>query len=669
MTKYNEMQNLIKYLKLILAMPDEGSKASRILAGDILKLVTLFVTDRLLYPGAYGSNIKNVPACQEILDRNQLLLKVFRSFFPDVDWDCLGREREQIMLLLDKFDGRELLHIPGMVHETLLTMSVSSNISKRKYQGSYYTPIHIVRYMVDNALHYFTGFINIEGLKIIDPACGGGSFLLEAWYALTEMGLPDKKAASCIFGIDIDDIAVKLSVYLLTVAVWAKSEQQTDLQVIKKDWEKRLITGNFLTSLNGVDGPGFDLVIGNPPYISNKLIGLQEKKYYQSCYSSAKGQFDLSVPFVEQGLNLLKPGGILSYITSNKFLAADYGKDIRRILLEHNRIYEIIDVSMLNSFAGTAAYPVIITACKKEPTAEETIKLSMVSDWQEIEKPKPFCVEQDFFLTGQDYLISTRLDDSILPVIKRLETFDRLIPQAKIKCGLAMTGFNKWIVRDPFSKENLFNFIQAGNIQPYRVENSDFIETGHFSQAKADEFKGVKIVIPGIATTLKAAIDYSGSILGRVYYIKQDEISLDLNFLAVLLNSQVLNFYYKVKYWAVHLAGGYLRFNSGYLANLPIPGISGQLSIFTRLPAVMPGSGQSELVEKISETGRILSGTQPTAELPEITEYRAEALVFSFYGLNFQEADIIMQFNGLDEAKREKITDMVKEVGEWKKQP
>ncbi|MCL5935172.1 MAG: BREX-1 system adenine-specific DNA-methyltransferase PglX, partial [Firmicutes bacterium] len=235
MKKYDEMQKLIKYLKIALGTQDRDSNAPRILNGDILKLVTLLVTDRVLHPGEYGSDYKNVPGCPEILERNQPLLKVFRDFFQEVYWDCLSMNQKQINLHLDKFNSRELLHVPGMVHQALLTMPVSAKITRRKYQGSYYTPIHIVRYMVDNALHQFAGPNNIEGLKIIDPACGGGSFLLEAWYALKVIGLPATKAASCIFGIDIDDIAVKLSIYVMTVAVWAESGRQLDVEVIKKD--------------------------------------------------------------------------------------------------------------------------------------------------------------------------------------------------------------------------------------------------------------------------------------------------------------------------------------------------------------------------------------------------------------------------------------------------
>jgi len=101
------------------------------------------------------------------------------------------------------------------------------------------------------------------------------------------------------------------------------------------------------------------------------------------------------------------------------------------------------------------------------------------------------------------------------------------------------------------------------------------------------------------------------------------------------------------------LAGGYLRFNSGYLANLPIPGISDQ-------SGEVQGSTERELVEKISKLGRVLSGTQPAVESMEITEPRAEAFVFCLYGFDLHEADKIMQFNGLAAVKREKIMDMMK---------
>ncbi len=660
------MQNLTKYIKFMLKTQHHGSVRPRSAAGDLLRMVVLLVTDRLLYPDQYGR--RNLPARAEIMARNQHLLKVFADFYgnnqdyqdyrgyqgyPDYS-DYPDIDHQKLILLLNKFSPRELLHIPGMVHEALLTVSQASKISRRKYQGSYYTPIHIVQHMVDKALPYTPG----AGLKIIDPACGGGSFLLEAWYALTERGYSETEAALCIFGLDIDKTAVQLSNYLLSVAVWAKSRQQLDLQRLKGDWEKRIGTADALKAIYPFE---FDLVIGNPPYVANKLIGTEEKKYYRNHFLSAKGQFDLSVPFIEQGLRLLKKDGILSYITSNKFLAADYGKEIRRIILARNRLKEIIDVSMLNSFADTAAYPVIVTLARSAPSAADLVKLAVVSDWQEVENhapvKEPVKVSQDIFLQDRDYLISTCLDTSILPLVLRLETLEKLQPQ-KIRCGLAITGFNKWIVRNPETKGSLLSFLQAGNIRPYRVESHDYIETGHFSENKVQGFSGVKLVIPGIATALKAAIDFSGSILGRVYYIKQDETTLDLNFLVVLFNSQVLNFYYKVKYWAVHLAGGYLRFNSGYLANLPLPMAADQTGQM---------SSQRELAEKITELGRVLSGTQASAEPLEITESRAEALVFAIYGLNLSEADTIMQFNGLNQGKREKIIEMLKEVGQWTK--
>lgn len=684
---------LLNFIKDLSADVVHDSSSAPDLKEEILKLVTLFVTDRILFPGDYAGKMYAAPGYREILHRNQPLLNEFPAFMGDVDWDCFRVGTvQQLNHLLEQFESREILHLPGMVHESLLTMShqhsrAPANISRRKHQGSYYTPVHLVRYMVRNALDYFTTSNKLHQLKIIDPACGGGSFLVEMWLALTDMGISETEAAAGIFGLDIDETAVRLSIYLMTVAVWAKSACQMDLPAIKKHWEGRLINGNSLTHLNNKmiepqsslplavdwaaafpevfagkhgDEPGFDLVIGNPPYVSNKLICLQEKKYYYHHYASAKGQFDLSVPFIEQGLNLLKTRGILSYITSNKFLAADYGKDIRKWLLERYQIREIVDVSMLNSFADTAAYPVIITVCKHEPVSGGTVKLSMVNDWRQAEYPQQITVEQGYFLAGRDYLISTKLDSSILPVLQRLAAFERAIPQKKFKCGLAMTGYNKWIVKNPHSDKNLLRFIQAGHIQPFGVAEPDFIESGHFSEAKAEEFKGSKLLIPGIATTLKAAVDYSDSILGRVYYIKQDEINIDLHILAVLMNSQVLNFYYKVTYWAVHLAGGYLRFNSGYLANLPMP-----------VTAAKPGDwdrwDREEPAGQIGRLGLILSGLEPTLEPLETIRCRAEALVFSWYGLNQEEAEIIMQFNGLDKAKREKIKEILEEVQQWRK--
>ena len=77
-------------------------------------------------------------------------------------------------------------------------------------------------------------------------------------------------------------------------------------------------------------GEGFDFVVGNPPYVANRSLSVALKTHVRCHYQTAHGHYDLVVPFTEAGLRMLRPGGELAYLASNKFLAADYGEWLRR---------------------------------------------------------------------------------------------------------------------------------------------------------------------------------------------------------------------------------------------------------------------------------------------------------------------------------------------------
>jgi len=109
---------------------------------------------------------------------------------------------------------------------------------------------------------------------------------------------------------------------------------------------------------------GFDIIIGNPPYVRIQSLPRDEADYYREHYQSAFGSFDIYVLFLEQAIKLLKPGGRLGFITSGKFLKAGYGKKIQQILHEECAVENIIDLSAQQVFAEATTYPVIIVLQK-----------------------------------------------------------------------------------------------------------------------------------------------------------------------------------------------------------------------------------------------------------------------------------------------------------------
>ena len=79
---------------------------------------------------------------------------------------------------------------------------------------------------------------------------------------------------------------------------------------------------------------GFDVVIGNPPYVRQEALSAQFKQYARAKYRSYTGRADLYVCFYERAHELLRPGGYFGFVSSNKFMRAAYGKGLREYLLE-----------------------------------------------------------------------------------------------------------------------------------------------------------------------------------------------------------------------------------------------------------------------------------------------------------------------------------------------
>ncbi|MES2878544.1 MAG: Eco57I restriction-modification methylase domain-containing protein [Pseudomonadota bacterium] len=107
---------------------------------------------------------------------------------------------------------------------------------------------------------------------------------------------------------------------------------------------------------------GFDIVIGNPPYVKGGSI-TKEKPALKPHYECYTGNADLFVYFYERSFQLLKPHGCLSFITSNKWFRAEYGADLRQYMVTHTELRQIIDFGDEAVF-DALAYPTIVLATK-----------------------------------------------------------------------------------------------------------------------------------------------------------------------------------------------------------------------------------------------------------------------------------------------------------------
>ena len=120
---------------------------------------------------------------------------------------------------------------------------------------------------------------------------------------------------------------------------------------------------------------GFDIIIGNPPYVRQETLGEAFKAYVASRYTTHAGTADLYVYFIERAMQLLKPGGYFGFIVANKWLRANYGQPLRR-WLKGQHIVEIVDFGDLPVFQSATTYPCILILRKDAPAP--TFRVTLV---------------------------------------------------------------------------------------------------------------------------------------------------------------------------------------------------------------------------------------------------------------------------------------------------
>jgi type I restriction-modification system DNA methylase subunit len=316
----------------------------------------------------------------------------------------------------------------------------------RKAGGVYYTPSYIVDYIVKNTVGK-----QIEGksptqlaggnppkadkppFRVLDMACGSGSFLLGAYRLLLDhclkwymennpkkhptavqqnqrtgewrLMIEEKKRilTTHIFGVDIDSQAVEVTKLSLLLKVLEGETSETiheDFLISKKralpNLADNIKSGNSLIGSDYFTGTlfpdpdelkrvnpfdwkqgfpdamksgGFDCVIGNPPYVRQETLGAGFKDYANRHYRVYHGIADLYAYFIERGVSLLRPDGLFSYIVANKWMRANYGEPLRKWLKEQE-VEEIIDFGDLPVFKGATTYPCIIRIRKSHAEAQ-----------------------------------------------------------------------------------------------------------------------------------------------------------------------------------------------------------------------------------------------------------------------------------------------------------
>lgn len=234
----------------------------------------------------------------------------------------------------------------------------------------------------------------LKSLRIVDPACGSGVFLIMAFdfmkAELTRVNdkikdllpkaehfgdlldyVPDSEILTDnLFGVDVNEESIEITKLSLWIKTARRGKVLDSLSGSIRVGDSLIEDSNFAyldhaftweTAFPGVFAEGgFDVVLGNPPYVRQELFS-SLKPYMQRRFESYHGVADLFVYFYERGLRLMKPGGRLGYISSNTFFKTGSGKPLREYLLKEATIESVVDFGDLQVFEGVTTYPAILT--------------------------------------------------------------------------------------------------------------------------------------------------------------------------------------------------------------------------------------------------------------------------------------------------------------------
>ena len=491
---------------------------------------------------------------------------------------------------------------------------------KRKKDGIFYTPKYITKYIVENSIknwlddkrkelgedklpelseadfeikysskksderiysknykkhiEFWTKYREaVKNIKVVDPACGSGAFLITAFeYLLNYNNYLDDKIFDLtgtkdlfsdttreilqnnIFGVDLN----KESVEITKLSLWLKTANKNktlatlennikcgnslidDVEIAGElafDWEKEFPQ----VFKNG----GFDVVVGNPPYVLCQPSNTEEKllKFYNN-FEVANYKIDLYHLFFEKGIKILNPKGYLGFITPNTYLTNKYTVNLRKLILEKTSINTIIKYNeIVFAEAGVDVVTILLSNFKIKNN-----KINILSSKNKtltvIDKKEQKIWENDelkVFNLNKELSIkleNTILLDKIYSVTFGLQTKDKSKYVSEIKSP-------EW--EECYTGKNISRyFLSKANL--YFLNNPSEVKAGGSWNMKLHKSKKIVVRQVGNPEPIFAYDDKKIPSLNTMYNIVNIDKNFDDFYILSILNSKLMKKYWLSKY-------------------------------------------------------------------------------------------------------------------------
>ena len=542
------------------------------------------------------------------------------DFESDVDVNILGHIFENSLSEIEEVTQQ-------------ITSGNSPTTSKRKQDGVFYTPQYITKYIVENTVGRLCaekkqelGIVEEEyfsdqrrqmqtkrrlldqlqqyrdwllQITILDPACGSGAFLNAALrFLMDEHKLIDEMEAKVsgasiefqgvensilennLYGVDINEESVEIA----QLALWLRTAKpHRKLNSLNQN----IKCGNSLISDPAVAGDkafnwqeqfpkvfergGFDVVIGNPPYVNMANIqNERERKFYQNNYSTVKNKCDLYSIFTEKAQSLLHENGLLGFIFPNSWMGTESFSKFREFLSKIVKVYQLVELPP-GVFEDAIVTTVLCFYQNIKPEASNNVEIYTCIDKQFVKK--------DFVLSYEQILKNPNSSFAFEKTISLENVPCKMLSEiASFSLGIKTSDDARFIFKNPID-ESCYKMIRGRNISrwshPYNNEWIWYQPTlicekpGGRPRVLENFLVDRKIVIQDIATQITATIDSEkylcNDTLNIIYSLNGDN---SFEYILCVLNSKLVNVWFK----KIFPAGLHIKTNQ--LEQIPIPTVA-----------------------------------------------------------------------------------------------
>jgi hypothetical protein len=532
----------------------------------------------------------------------------------------------------------------------------------REPVGAVFTRPEIVDLILDVA-GYAPGTERLAGKRVLEPSCGDGAFVSRVIDRLlaserehgSVLGWDDPCLDHALRAADISEASLEAARRAAVAQLRGAGCPPARAAELAAAW---FVRTDFL--LHEWDRE-FDLVVGNPPYVRIEELPKQVLAEYRASFTTLGDRADLYVAFIERGLKLLSPGGVLAFITANRFAKNLYGRGIRRLIARRYRVRLYLNLEHTQPFlSDVSAYPAIVvvdrerglptrsaTLSSLDPAALEAVRAQALSGTRPTAPVSEFA---EWYPDGEPWLTTSSLEHGALRAAREsMATLEDSGSGTRVGIGVATGADRVFILKaaapeietdrqlplvlgrdvanaciawsghyvidpfDPVSRGKLVDLRDYPGLARYLGDHEGVLAARHVARQRPDAWyrtidriwpelmKKPKLLIPDIQPANSATVGFDpGNFYPHhnLYWITSE--TWDLRALKALLrSSRVMT---QVRAYSVQMRGGSLRWQAQTLRRIRLPRLTGLSdNVLDSLIRVSDSCNQQEIDDTAAE--------------------------------------------------------------------